>query len=218
VTDRVRREELSRDARSLRACGQIIDRAGEVRRVALEALGAHPDERARDVLAAAALSVVEGVARWESSEGTVLGHRVVLVLDARRLGMVRSAPGVADELHVALSAATARRLREAMSELAFLWSGAPSPRQAAYRDAPPEASSQDLRTGLMEYADGSGEPELARLVSHAVVERRGPEARDVLIGVAAGDRHLALSPRAQAFFTRAVRDLLADDRALVTAR
>jgi hypothetical protein len=166
------------------------------------------------VLAAGSLSVVEGVTRWEASEGTVMGHRAILSLDARRLGMLRAFPRVADEVVAALSAALARRPREALSALGFRWSGASAPRQMGYRDAPPATPTLGLEEALAEYAEGAGEPEMAEVVARAKVEV-GPV---IYLWVHVSDLDVARSPRAQTFFTRAARDLVADEHATMTVR
>ncbi len=189
---------------------------GGLRHAALEALGPHADLRARDVLSAATLSVVEGVVRWESSSGTVRGHRVVIALDARRLGLVRGTPRVADEVNAALSVAVGRRAGDALCELVFRWSGASEPRERPYRDAPPPAPAVGLKEALAEYAEGAGETELAGVVARARVEGPAAGARVTQVRLDAGDRGGARSSRVEPFLTRALRDLLADDRALAS--
>jgi hypothetical protein len=88
-----------------------------LRRAALDALGPHGNDLARDALVHGALEVTPGVARWEASAGPALGHRVTLVLDPGRLGGLRGAPAAHDSLCAALAAAVSTRPRESLFEL-----------------------------------------------------------------------------------------------------
>jgi hypothetical protein len=89
-----------------------------LRRAALDALGPHGGEVARDALAHGAIDVTPGVARWEASTGRVEGHRVTLELDAARLARMRREPAVYDAVCAALAAAVATRPGESLFELA----------------------------------------------------------------------------------------------------
>jgi hypothetical protein len=197
----------------------VSERSGEaLRREALGALGPASDERARVVLAGATLSLAEGIAKWEASEGTVVGHRVTVSLGASELGLLRALPRVADELRSALATAVARRPREALSELDFRWSAASPPRQVGYRDAPPLAASQELREALAEYAAACGEPEIAGLLATSEVEETRGTSREVRVRADLPHRETARGPRVLSFVTRAVRDLLGDERVAVALR
>jgi hypothetical protein len=89
-----------------------------LRRAALDALGPHGDELARDALVHGAIDVTPGVARWEASSGHIEGHRVTLELDTERLARVRREPAVYDAVCAALAAAVAMRPGESLFELA----------------------------------------------------------------------------------------------------
>ena len=127
-------------------------------------------------------------------------------------------PRVSDELHVAIAAAVAQRPREALSELAFRWSAAPAPQKVGYRDAPPTAALQGLREAVVEYAKAFDELEVAGLFARAEVETSSATLRDVRVRGAFADRELARKASVLSFVTRAVRDLLADDRIVVSLR
>jgi hypothetical protein len=105
-----------------------------------------------------------------------------------------------------------------LCELEFRWSAGPAPRQVGYRDAPPAAASQELREALAEYATACGEREIARLVARSEVEEGHGTSREVRVRVALTDRETARGPIVLSFITRAVRDLLGDDRVAVAIR
>jgi hypothetical protein len=107
-----------------------------LRRAALDALGPHGGQAAREALAHGALDVTPGVARWESSPGPVAGHRVTLVLDAGRLDRIRREPAVYDALCAAIAAAVATRPGESLFELA-LQPAAPGLTDTPYRGRRP---------------------------------------------------------------------------------
>jgi hypothetical protein len=90
-----------------------------LRRAALDALGRHGADLARDALVHGAIDVTPGVTRWEASTGRVDGHRVTLVLDAARLDRIHREPAAADALCAALAAAVATRPGESLFELTF---------------------------------------------------------------------------------------------------
>ena len=178
----------------------------ELRRAAIEGLDAHADVRVRDALAHGALSLTPGVTRWESSHGPVEGHHVTLAVDAERLGALRAAPGMIDALCAVLSAAVARRVGEALTDLVLRWEPAVHVEHAAYRDEPPAAHLTSLGDALVAYLRGYGEGDLAARVEEAVVEQRGPTEVRV---------HLDAGAEATATLVAAVRDLLGERRARV---
>jgi hypothetical protein len=143
----------------------------ELRRSALALLGGEHDPLPADVLAHAELAVAWAVDRWESSHGAVVGHRVTMLLDARRLGQLRAHPSALDAICAALATAIAMRPNESLVELATRW--VPDARAATmgYRDAPPPPVS--LKEALVAYLDGAGNARLARAVALANIERAG---------------------------------------------
>ena len=183
---------------------------GELRRLALDALGEHSDERARDALAHATVTVAETTARWEGSAGPVEAHDVTLGLDARRLGALRATPALTDALYAAIAAAIAVRPRETLHDVVLRWEPAMQATGSGYRGSPP-GTEPTLGDALAEYLDGGGEPDLARAV-HAA-ERAGTGGEVVVrVDRACGDA------RSRAILARAVRDLLGDASARVRVR
>jgi hypothetical protein len=182
----------------------------ELRRRALDVLGDHADERAREALAHAAVTVAETTAHWEGSAGPVEARRVTLALDARRLGELRGAPALTDALCSAIATVIATRPHEALLDVVLRWEPAASATASGYRSSParPEPT---LRDALEEYLEGSGEPALAKAID-AAEERAGRQ--EVVVRV----RHAFGDGRSRAILTRAVRDLLGDGTARVRVR
>jgi glyoxylase-like metal-dependent hydrolase (beta-lactamase superfamily II) len=79
-----------------------------LRLAALDALGPHGDELAREALEAGELSLEEAVSTWEASSGTVRGRRVALALPDALLARVRASFAAIDAMHAAVAAAIAR--------------------------------------------------------------------------------------------------------------
>ena len=144
-----------------------------LRAAALDALGPHGDECARDALTAAVIAIELGVTSWESSSGTVRGHRVVLELPASTLAHVNDAPAAGDALHAAVAAAVASfGEREALADLATRWARTRGPSGAPYRDATPLAETDvpaALRDALVEYLVEGGHSSAAALATHALI-------------------------------------------------
>jgi hypothetical protein len=88
-----------------------------LRAQALDALGPYGDERVREALVDAELTVEPDARVWEASTGTMRAHRVVLHLDEALLATVRATPAVEDGLAAAIAAALARRSGETLDEL-----------------------------------------------------------------------------------------------------
>jgi len=177
---------------------------GELQRVALGALGEHTDERARDALAHATLTLRPATAGWEGSAGHVEAHRVTIGLDARRLGTLRAAPALADALCAAVANAIATRPHESLADVELRWDpGAQATVLEGYRGSPPGPEAT-LGEALADYLGASGEPELGRVVLTA---ERVAGGRGVLVRV---DR-ASDDARSRGILTRAVRDLLADE-------
>jgi hypothetical protein len=188
----------------------------ELRRIALETLGAHADERAVDALRRAVIVVTPGAASWQASTGPVHAHRVALGLDAGVLGRLRAAPGIVDALCAALAAAIARRPGETLLELVLRWAPGASSVSVVYRDAPRPPVS--MRDALVEYLDAAGERSVARAIVAARVTPEYPSPAGatprVVLELDRADRDfLRADGRAIATLTRAVRDLLGDLRA-----
>lgn len=183
---------------------------GELRRLALDALGEHADERAREALAHAVVNVVSGAARWEGSSGPVEAHRVTIGLDARRLGALRVVPALADAMCAAVANAIATRPREALLDVDLRWNAGVAPAEPdGYRGAAPHPAPT-LRDALVDYLDASGEPDLAQAVDAVEPAASG---RDVGVRMKRPD-----DARARGVITRAVRDLLGDDKVQVRVR
>jgi len=188
----------------------------ELRRAALATLGEHADERARDALTHASITVV-GAAGWDGSAGPVEAHRVVLGLDARTLGGLRAAPALADALCAAVAASIATRPGETLLDLHLRWAPGARSASAGYRDAPPQAEEASLHDALRDYLDGAGQQLLAGYLEGAVIDESVPAQISIHVAPSAREavrRHA----RAVATVTAAVRDLLADDRRRVHLR
>jgi hypothetical protein len=183
---------------------------GELRRLALDALGEHSDERARDALIHATVTLSETTSRWEGSAGRVEAHHVTLGLDARRLGALRGAPALIDALSAAIATAIASRPREALLDIVLRWERGTHAAAAGYRSSPP-GPEPTLREALAEYLDASGEPALARALD-AAEETENRHEVAVRIPRESDDA------RSRSFLTRAVRDLLGDATARVRVR
>jgi hypothetical protein len=189
--------------------------AEDLRREAVEALGDHADERAREVLSHATVAVEEGVARWHSSAGVVQAHRVTLGLDARTLGGLRALPSLVDALAAAFAGAIARQPLESLHDLTLRWTPGARPVAAGYRDAPPPAAEESLGEAVMAYLEGSGEGELAR--SLAPLDVDASSAPDVVVHAARPDT-LRDDAHARHMLTSALRDLIGVAGARVRVR
>ena len=188
----------------------------ELRRAALVALGEHADERAREALTHASITVV-GATGWDGSAGPVQAHRVPLGLDARTLGGLRAAPALADALCAAVASAVARRPGQTLLDLHLRWAPGTRSSSAGYRDAPPAADEASLHEALVGYLEGGGEHLLAAHLAGAVLDQ--PVAAPISIRLAAPGRTGLRDPaRALATITAAVRDLLGDEKTRVRVR
>jgi hypothetical protein len=195
----------------------------ELRRAALEALGEHGDERAREVLRRATLVVggerasaplwrrsVPRPAPWE-------GSSVTLAVDAGTLGMLRTTPAVVDALNVAFAAAIALEPGRRLVDFALRWSTGRPVTPTAYRDAPPTAAEATLRGSLLDYLDGAGDRTLA--ASLTACEIAVENASEVFVTLPKGeDDTLRADAYAMARLTAAVRDLLGRGDAHVRVR
>jgi hypothetical protein len=191
----------------------------ELRRAALDALGEHADERARDVLRRASIAI-DSAFRWASALGWDKrrnGVRVTLAVDAATLGMLRAAPAVADALNVAVAGAVATEREAKLVDFAARWLPAAPPSAAAYRDAPPEAPETAFREALLAYLGGAGDHALAAALANAEVDASDPT--DVTVR-SPRPEHDALRADAYAVarLTSAVRDLLGRPDAHVRLR
>jgi hypothetical protein len=169
----------------------------ELRRAALDSLGDHGDERARDVLLHARMVVSASREAW---------YRVTLGVDAGTLGMIHAAPAVKDALAAAVAAALGAR-REVLEDLELRWDTAPRPRPVGYRDAPP-GEGETLGEAIVAWLDASGEHALARAMTRATASRVAQH--DVVVNLDASARALVDGPHALATITSAVRDLFGD--------
>jgi hypothetical protein len=186
--------------------------AAELRAAVLDALGPHADEGMRDAVRNATVAITPSVARWESSGGPTEGHRVVLALEAGRLGKLRASHASVDAVAAAFAAVVATRPGQAMADLSLEWSGQGDVAESGYRGAPPTAVS--FETALLTYLAAAGEADVAHDVAGAMITRRGAEVRVVL----APEPRKRLRARAGAedAIVRAVRDLAGDAHLRVT--
>jgi len=189
----------------------------DLRRAALAALGRHADERARDAVLHARLAVVAGVGKWMASGGPVEAHRVLLAVDARRLGALRAAPGVADALCVAFAAAVAAHPGEALLDLVLCWDPEARASAGAYRDCPPAAPRASVHDALVDYLDARGEKVLAGSLRDLDTDPTDLTGTTLRADGPTCDA-LRADPRALAALTGAWRDLLADSEARVRLR
>jgi hypothetical protein len=189
----------------------------DLRRAALSALGQHADERARDAVAHAAITVVDGAKRWVGSGGPVEAHRVFVALDARRLGALRAAPGVTDALCVAFAAAVATHQGEALLDLVFAWDREARASAVGYRDSPPDAPRASVRDALVDYLDARGELALARSLGDVELEPKDVGGATLRVDGPTRDA-LRADARGLAAVTAALRDLLGDAAARVRLR
>lgn len=93
----------------------------ELREGALRALGPAGDARAVFILTWARLAVRRGVSSWESSQGSVVAHRVLVGTDARSLGVLRAYPAVDDALVAALGAALSSFAGHSLEGVRYHW-------------------------------------------------------------------------------------------------
>jgi hypothetical protein len=186
----------------------------DLRRAALSALGPHSDERARDAVVHGSITLVAGVGRWVGSGGPVEALRVLLALDARRLGAVRAAPGVADALCAGFAAAVATHPGEALLDLVLRWDPEGRPSAAAYRDCPPAARRTPVHEALLDYLDARGDAVLARSLGHVEMDPMDRAGVTLRVDRPTGNA-LRADRRAMAALTAALQDLLADHQAQV---
>jgi hypothetical protein len=188
----------------------------ELRRAALDALGGHADERARDALVHASVTIV-GAEGWDGSAGRVQAHRVTLGVDARTLGGLRAAPAVNDALCAALAAAIAMRQGQTLLDLDLRWARGARPSSAGYRDAPPVTPEASLLDALIDYLGAGGEDALARLLGGATIDVTVPGEVTVRLPSPAREAVRA-EHRSKVALTAALRDLLGDESARVHLR
>jgi hypothetical protein len=90
-----------------------------LRRRALEVLGPAGDEDAREALESGAVEIELAVSQWEGTSGTLVGHRVFLVMPAELVGRVAASMVTQDDLTIALSTAIAERPGEVLFDLRY---------------------------------------------------------------------------------------------------
>jgi hypothetical protein len=195
----------------------VSDWSGEdLRRRALEALGEHADERAREALAHADVAVAVGVTSWDGSAGRMEAHGVTLGVDARTLGALRGVPALTDALCAAVAAAIATRPGQTLHDLHARWS--PGRASAAgYRDAPPASPEVPLEEALADYLAGAGEQAVARALGGAAVDASVTGEISLRLAPASHER-LRDDPHASAMLTAALRDLVGDAKLRVRLR
>lgn len=88
-----------------------------LRRLALERLGDHAPELAREALDGGRIEVDRDVLAWEGSLGTVRAHRVRLHVDGALHAKVLAMPSVVDALTAAIASAVANDSGHALAEL-----------------------------------------------------------------------------------------------------
>ncbi len=103
-----------------------------LRRAALDVLGPFGDPTAREALEGGALEVIEGIAAWEGSRGTIRGDRVIVRVSAALAARIASSLTAQEALTRAISAALSATGPVALSELAFE-AGEPARGRTPYR-------------------------------------------------------------------------------------
>ncbi|MEI8259251.1 MAG: hypothetical protein WCJ30_26585, partial [Deltaproteobacteria bacterium] len=144
-----------------------------LRAAALDALGAHADARAVDMVERARITLIHAVRQWVASSGTVTAHIVQLEVGAHAMASLRAWPGLHDTLVAAFSTAIAHDGAEALASLEVYWGFEPANPSRGYRDGAEHAvSSGDpgaLEAALPVYLAARGEPGLADAVRDAVI-------------------------------------------------
>jgi len=142
-----------------------------LRAAALDALGALGDARAREALEHAEIVVEAGVMRWEGTLGEVVGHRVIVLVDAAPLARVVTAPAAEDALRAALATAVARAPGQAMAAMRVTWRAR---REAAtvYRGRveTAERAAVPLAAAFADFIGATGEGELAAIAARARID------------------------------------------------
>jgi len=100
---------------------------------ALEALGPLGDALAREALERGMVSVEADVVTWEGTQGTMLGHRLVVTLEADLHARATASHATRDAVTAALSAAMAERPGHAVSDVR-LEVGVAARASSPYRD------------------------------------------------------------------------------------
>ncbi len=106
-----------------------------LRRLAIERLGPHAPELAREALEHGTVEVEHDVLSWEGTLGTVHGHRVWLWLEPDVCASVRGMPSVVDALTAAVASAVASVIGHSLAELELAErdGGGPRARRSPYR-------------------------------------------------------------------------------------
>jgi hypothetical protein len=186
----------------------------ELRRAALDALGEHADERAREALRHASIGIVDAASEWSGTGGTVQAHRVTLAIEARTLGGLRAAPALADALCAAMASALAARPGETLMDLSLRWAPGRRPVATGYRDAPPSTPETSLHDALLEYLEGNGAEALARSLGDFTLATTPEGVLSVRMEPPANALFRA-DAHAMAVLTAALRDLLGDEKARI---
>jgi hypothetical protein len=142
-----------------------------LRHAVIEALGAHADSRALEIVQHARVVVVPGVRQWVGSSGTVHAHAVHLFVDAHALAVVRAHPAVHDQLVAAFASAIAREGNHSLHELNAYWGFESARPEHAYRAGPAHevdrADADAVKRGLAAYLAARGESGAAERVRRA---------------------------------------------------
>jgi hypothetical protein len=88
-----------------------------LRRLAIERLGPHAPELAREALERGTIEVEHDVLAWEGSMGTIRAHRASLWLEHELCASVRATPSVVDALTAAVASAVANVVGHSLAEL-----------------------------------------------------------------------------------------------------
>ena len=192
--------------------------AEELRREALEALGDHADERAREVARA------RDASRWRRVCTVGLVARASSKRTGSRWGSTRErwadcacSRRSSDALCAAVASAIATRPGATLLDLELRWAAGARPSSAGYRDAPPPEQDASLRHALVDYLAGGGHASLAGLLAGAVLDEPPLGPLSIRLAPSAHEGLLA-DPRAVAIITAAVRDFLGDARTRVRVR
>lgn len=187
-----------------------------LRAAALEALGAHADPRALELVERAWITVVPGVRQWAGSSGTVVAHTVRLEVDARALASLRVSPGLHDTLVVAFATAITRDPLHALENLEVYWGFELAGAGRGYRDGAEQAITRRdpvaLAVALPVYVATRGEPAAAEALRKASIEVDG-DTRKITVTVRLDPADAALFDRdvhLAELFDEAIHALLRD--------
>lgn len=143
-----------------------------LRREALARAEAMHSPRAAEVLRRSQLQVRDR-GGWESSDGTVHGVDVHVLLDGFALGLLDASPLVRDAVVEAITAVAPSAIGASIVELSFAWGLAEQAGAATYRDAldarAHPTNDRDVSRALVAYLAARGDDALVTMVERSGV-------------------------------------------------